>query len=286
MSKLEDIIKKYDLSTSNIDEIRMELKKKLKPLHPDKNRGEFISETDEKAYLDIGKDLEMLDNLNKNQHLVALETNELISLMSELIIKKDLKDSLKDVEEKYDRQIEKNTINIKNTFKGFKISNSVFSTILGIIFLFPEKVTNNPILKNAILITDREFVFLWIFMIYITIIVWTCLFMIEKRTFRILSKLSSESYQNSLFNEFLSKINSQKKNSFLKDDFKSFIINKSHSFKNDFKNFTITKSHFLYYIEDETYGKLTEIIINRAIEKKIIKEVNDMSMDMTYTILA
>ena len=79
---LDDIIKRFDFDVKNADEIKKELKSLIKEVHPDKNRGDFKSETDKNSFYEIQAALEYLEKMNPN---VSLSTQSEITALTKVL---------------------------------------------------------------------------------------------------------------------------------------------------------------------------------------------------------
>jgi len=129
----------------DINQIKAELKTKIKELHPDKSGGQFKSEEDStKLYL-------LLEALDYSD----AERNTLIPLdyVTEIIEK--LSENLTSVnKESIDVRINRTSLNhqayIGHRFQFPKISLGAISTILTYIFLYPEQLMNHPIIGSYV----------------------------------------------------------------------------------------------------------------------------------------
>lgn len=267
---IEQIKKEFNIKVDQVHGIRKELKRIQASIHPDKNNGEFISDSEKNQYLSINEAIDYIDNYNEKRALMPLrEITDLVNVIKELIPSSAEKQESKLVE-----NLETKIKNIKDRHKYWypKITSTAIFAVLSFIWLFPSALKENPILNKFIDIDGSIIFGIWITSFIITAFVWLVLLREEELERNFLSVLKTETMQDSIFVGFIRTLRHSGNTplSFTKGDFINYLL--------DWSPGRFRK------IDLEIAENLTEVIFAKAEMKKCIKKYDKKSFTDYYTI--
>ena len=168
--------------------------------------------------------------------------------------------------------------NLKTKFNIALIPLSILTGILTFIVAFPKSILDNHILKVDT-VESPPFLWWWLLSLTLTIIVWVISLFYRKKIEQKLSNLNLESEQKKLFDSFTKDLRNP---SFSKDDFTTHISERlkgSGKFKKRINEFFISIVTIMDISQD-----ISNLIINKAINKEIIVVVNKKSLLDLYEI--
>ena len=207
--------------------------------------------------------------INNSNSLVAEQVTDLVNISLQQSVKSKIKDA---------------TNNLKTKLYIPRILLFSLTGILTLIFAFPNTILENPILQKPNMSFIIEFIngdvfpWLWFSSLIVTVIVWCILFFYKEKMKQKLSKLTLESKQNAIFDIF---INSGI-HRFSKDNFTECILGQLKDilkFKKIINRFLIS----IVAIEDISQD-ISDLIINKAINKEIIDVVDTNSLSDLYEV--
>lgn len=276
MDKLESLKEDFDLTGDN-GEIKKELKKIMKDIHPDTNGGEFKSEKDKNLYTTLALAIDKIDVINEKQ-LPAIKNAELLALTK--IISEDKQEK---INLNLTNNIEKRYSTIKSRHFLPKISVTAITTGISFIWLFPNIVSEHPILGKIIDFDDVRFTQIWMGTLIATAVLWIFLHKIERREKIMSSNYNTMAFQNQIFEMFINDEESYKvpaEITFTKDYFIRFLILEHNN-----RGFYLTRffSRFLGYSLDlEVAQSIADVIFERAEGKGLIAKVDNRGLIDVY----
>ncbi|MHB9130709.1 MAG: J domain-containing protein [Armatimonadota bacterium] len=205
-TSIEDIKQEFSIVSDNAMEIRKCLRLLQGEIHPDRNGGKFASREDEIKFFRIDEAIDYIESHG---------SRELVPLSQEVVSRSEIERIVAACINQADyshRNI--STIlpdRINNTIsKGIlkdripKITSATLITLLTSIWLFPDTLSNHPVLKGIINVQGVLFSSFWLVCILTTIILWFILLIKEERKRKFLSILTFDTAKSELFEMFLS----------------------------------------------------------------------------------
>ena len=237
---IDEIIKDFGINSTDIGDIKKELRQILKDIHPDKNGDRFKSKLDEINYHKILSALEFFE-----QEFALVTKAELTALTT---IIKDSSSPLKEQKqiEVLDKKIDALIKTYKDSNYTPKISSAVISVIITFLWLFPTTIKEHPVLSRLILPNSLIFTIVWFYSLFITGGYWLLTKRRENRIEEATKKLNLESIQNRLFDIFVKSNLADKETeciNFSKDDLISFL---KKLFMNYFQNLKMNLNWILF----------------------------------------
>lgn len=200
MSILQDLVSELNLNGNN-SEIRKELIRKMKHIHPDINGGEFKNDEDKLLFTKLNEAVDEIDDLFSNQ-LSIIKTSDIVTLANSLSIT----NKMVSMNDNLDKHIERFYSNYKSRHTFPKFSLTAVTSALSIIWLFPGQLSEHPVLGDLINVNSYLFNSIWFVSLLYTALFWFIINQKEQKQKMLLSRFNTESYQNELFNEFIWKI--------------------------------------------------------------------------------
>jgi hypothetical protein len=264
---LDEIIKHFNIEFTEGDDVKKELKNLIKKIHPDKNDGEFKSETDKTKYNEIIEALGFLELNNVTSIATKNDVAALTKVLNEIVLSKKADIS----EEKIERKVSTLSNFIQESIKNFhnhnstpKITSIVIATLITALWAFPNVVKDHPLL-GFLYHYNKEFTIIWLFSLIYMGILWLQIKMIEQKDEEIKCSYKLESTQNNIFSLFTTWMYGVFKNFEIREDKRRFIT----FTKEDLINFLITRYAF--------YNRKLKGMNNLTIYEigKVIKETED-----------
>ncbi|HEY9008778.1 MAG TPA: hypothetical protein VIM75_21720 [Ohtaekwangia sp.] len=273
---IEQVTQEFQIESSDKDEIRKELIKKMAEAHPDRTSGSFATKTQEIQYQRLSLAIEFMDN-NQNT------TNSLIKI-------DDLKDLIRLIrDEDGDKPsvIEKYESNLKKTFSLYrekslskykfpKISLTAVTAVATFLWTFPGLIAEHPILSKWIDPTNPYLSIVWLQLIITTGAFWLFTWWKDEREKRFQDLITNEAFQNKLFMDFVS----DRKQEFRVEESKEYSFFKEQLIK------YILHHYFKRYVDEGVAENLAELILRRALEKNVITRDSRKSMSDIYRVKA
>jgi hypothetical protein len=289
---LEQIKEEFNLTSTEKDEIRVELKKLRQDFHPDKNGGEFKNAEVEFKFHRINEAINFIDNYSNSMIRIG-ELPALAKIFNDLTNIKKNDDAENIFEEKVERKIDANLAVAKDRIKLPRFGLAGLTFLLTGIVLFPKQLSDHPLLKHT-LENEGNLFFLtlfWLSLVIITFFFWIITYINEEKQKNRVNNLKLEGTQNKIFELFIestSKFSSQKQFSFSKDVLTDFILFYMSGTKFDPSEFhvkrerhkirkSLSDSYILGggVIDNELAQIISEKIISRGEKKGIIQKVTE-----------
>ncbi|MCU0470302.1 MAG: hypothetical protein MUF58_17050 [Arcicella sp.] len=306
--EINDIKKMLNVTSNDTEELKKAIKNKLASIHPDKNGGNgFASENDKILFNRLTESLDSIDSKENNQLALIQKQNDSIIKIVETFVNTN---SSKIDSENLDRKIADSIQVYKDSNLFSKITSSVISGILTIIWMFPKTFSEHPFLKSIFNfgklnivdsgVAEAFFSVIWLSILIFTFRIWYVLIRKEYSDKFFKQTLTLDTVQNEIFSNFIRKIYNNR--SSLQNP---IFFNNTHllnhiyeSESNNNVNIATGKSpisRFLYIlnlpfftvekrIDLELAQSLTNIILNKACEKKVISKIDKISLGDTYKI--
>lgn len=295
---ISEVCEKYSIKSTDLEQIRYELKQLLKEAHPDNNNGEYNLDDFE----ELKEALEFIDKEKRTQNEV--EKNEV------LVLTRALADVLqnsqvvrlhesKALEEKLELAIENQSVLIREKTRVKRISLASITAVVTFLWLLPEKIMSHPILSALISYNEEEdyrffsavFLFVWFLLLLFTIIYWKSVFDIEQKEKYLLERIKSKSVQNQILMRFLKEIQMDDKNTFSREDFVWYV---SEDLKREIERGTFHRRDRCLYrrsicmrngISEAIIHNIVDIILMNAEERGVIGRVEKRSIIDYYRII-
>lgn len=285
---IDEIKKDFGISSSDISEIKTELREILKEIHPDKNGEKFKNKLDEVNYHKILSAFEFFE-----QEFAFVAKAELTALTA---IIKDSSSPLKEQKqiEVLDKKIDSILQKYKDSIRTPKISSAVISVVFTFLWLFPSTIKDHPILSRFISSGSVAFTVIWFYSVCITGGYWLLAKRRELRIEEATKKLGLEFIQNRLFNLFIkTRAETKETNNvgFTKDQLITFLT------ELDFFSLTLNPDHRQHFnpfeilllikrvdrnISLDVAQSLADIIIERAKKKNFLQLKADNNLVDTF----
>lgn len=254
-NSLDEIVSHFELDDHDAEEVKKELKKLIKKVHPDRNHGDFKNEKDKELFMEIQAALEFLEgNVN-----TSLATKNDITALTKVL--KDLAVTRKDevVAESIAKKGSSLTTKLQDSITAFhkqnttpKITSIVATTIITALWVFPSTVKDHPLL-GALYHYNKEFTIVWLFSLFTMGLLWLRIKSSERRDEQIKRSYKLEATQNFIFSLFTKWMSANHRNfsirdnkrviSFSKDDMISFLITRYNFFQRRLRG-TENRHHF------------------------------------------
>ncbi len=170
----------------------------------------------------------------------------------------------------FSQQLESYFKDRKDSLRTPKISLSVITGVLSVVWLFPQTVAEHPVLKNIINFENQFFLIGWLTFLFYTAAFWVIISRKENREKQLLKFLKTERAQNKILLNF-SEIK-QGTQTFSKEDLIEFIIDE-YGIR---RNHPSVLSLFMGRsgIDQETAESLANLILDKSTLKGLIKKNN------------
>jgi len=295
---IEQIKKEFGVNAASLDEVRKQLKRLLKEVHPDMNHGKFPSQEQEKKYHEIKDAINFIDEQRSTDTslMIRSEVQELLQLIREVVPKTSQVDSEKKLSELIDNDIK--LFKIKHKFP--KITTAAISVVLSALWLFPNTIKEHPILSRLIDLQSPIFAGFWLSSLIVTASYWLIAAFQEHREEQSKKYLKLETVQNQIFRDFLRFKNHGQKNDaannilkFDKDDLISYIKN-FERIENPIYGISeklttaLERNVKLHYraghIDTELAQSLADTMVQRGLVKGIIEKESKKSLTDIYLV--
>lgn len=280
---LNDIKEKYGEKT-NLEDVRKQIKREMRECHPDKfnNDGKFPDKNMAKKYYELSEMLDILNGDEKNNALQVIEIrNEIIKQQLEIIKMQSINEEVI-LKDKLASSVEKRMSYVKGIGKAPKISLGVVNAVMGALFLFPEQVSNHPILGVYISKYFKIFSLLWLYLIIITVAYFVYLAINQQKSIEIINQCQSEQFQERVFISFMKRngLNYE----FDKFDLEDCIVDHLPiNYRRNKQNIGLRGILFnIDLIDSDILNDTSSILIQKAINKGIIEEVKTKTLTDTY----
>ncbi len=280
--KLREIQERYKINSSNLEEIKSQLKAKIKESHPDNN-----NDYDRDYFIKLNKDLAYVEGLIKiygNQNTLV-PMNEVLNSFAEILqvpVIKD-KDSKEVLDEKLSINIQSRLLMTKKSLRVPRIGSAAVVAVITFLWMFPNQVMEHPLMQ---LLFDNvgqvkiEFALMttvvWLLTLMCAILYWGYSIRRERIEKCIMERIKLESVQNDIFMNFLRSISPSKK--FSKQDFMKYL---AHGLSEGQKR----RKVLCFDPEEEIIQNMADIILLRAKEYEIIKASKPNGLIECYEIL-
>jgi hypothetical protein len=275
-STLEQVIREFQVTSSDQDEVRKYLIKRLAETHPDKTNGVFATEDQEQEYEKLNLAIEFMDNQkNGGQSLIKIDDlRDLIKLI------RDEDSDRPNVLEKYERNLQKTFSLYRektlSRYKFPKVSLTAVTAITTFLWTFPNLVSDHPILSKWVDPQNPYLSVIWLQLLILTGGFWIFTWWKDEREKRFQDLISNEAFQNKLFIEFIN----DRRREFRVEDSKEYSFFKEQLIK------YILHYYFKRPVDEGVAENLAELILRRALEKNVIIKDSRKSMSDIYRVRA
>lgn len=265
-TSIEQIKSDFNLNLDSLDQIRVELKSKMKKCHPDKVDSTEWKNGMKNDFLNLTEAIEFIDTSKKeNTSLVPVEqVTELVKVIKDILPKNEIITQ----ETKFENQLDSFMQERKEVMRFPKISLSVITGLISFIWLFPQTVADHPILKNYISFENRFFLIGWIMALFYAIMFWVLISRKERREKSLIKYIKTERAQNKIFQSFISEKSS---NRFNKEELIEFVLDKHGNSRRKGSPFLLLGLGFSG-IDEETAESLSNLLIQKALQNSLIEK--------------
>ena len=264
-NSIEQIKADFDLNLDSTDQIRSELKSKMKKCHPDKVDSKDWENGLKSEFLNLSDAIEFIDTSKKNASaLVPVEqVTELVKIIKDILPKNEIATQ----ETKFENQLVSYLQERKDIMRFPKISLSVFTGLISFVWLFPQTVADHPVLKNYISFENKFFLIGWLVTLFYAVMFWVLISRKERREKTLIKYIKTERAQNKIFQKF---VDSNSEKTFNKEQLIEFILD-------EYGNRRRKTSPFLLLglgsgIDEETAESLANLLIQKAVQNSLIEK--------------
>ena len=292
-NSLKEICDEFNIDyTEDLDSIKKKLTDIQSSKHPDADPNNKNGVDD--LYYRVSEAKEFIKKHYKNnQELVTI--SDLVDLIQVTNKKNELATIIKESETILENTYERNIKQVKSSFLPKKIAVGTMISVVTAICGFPTTLKQNPFISELIDNYSDEILYMMLFDIWLIVVVFSVMFLFKvlkrERQFKeILSQFKDNRFQYEVFSVFAQRIINKSSDTltFFRSELEDFIFDKTlekyKKYRNK-KSKSITPNNVNVYI-DELLPKLSEIIINRAIEQKIIVKSDEATWEDKYIIIA
>lgn len=271
-NSLAHMVRDLGLSSDpeNIQELKVEIKKNIAEIHPDRSGGNFKSEKNETQYHRLSDALDYCENHDKM--LIPLEATtalvqkvaESMALVNQEPIEKRITKASKELQNKFNEK-----------YKVPKISLGVISAALGYAFFFPQTITEHPYL--SLLVENYTFFIYWCFSVSFLVSFWIITLVREKSGKNQIKSLLSLDTNRLILDRLRKSNNPQFSRTQLRDQLISFSVEPKH----------FSSSNLLAprrKLDLEIYDEATELAIERYLTRNWIRQIQRSDIDDWYEI--
>lgn len=293
---ISKICEKYNIESTELEEIKNELKQILKKVHPDNNSGEVDVESFDEimnALEIINQEIKYGSTKNEIQTITEAFGNiiEKLNLSNELSEKKEIERRY----EKLENDIDRYSSPIIRRTRVRRYASASITAIITFLWLLPDKVLSHPFFKfmieNKIFSEVRftaSFFVIWIYMLVFTLFYWWRVFRVENQEKEILSNIKNKTIQNRMMMDFIVRLSHDGTLQFSRNQFLEYILDElGESYgsvgllcQRKKRKFCIENSSSQEIIEN-----VTDIILLNAEKHKVIKKVEMKSLIEYYSII-
>lgn len=280
--RLEEIRKRYNISGNDLEEMKAQLKIKIKEIHPDSGH-----DFDSAYFSQLCDDLTYVENLirnseNQNTLVPISEVLQTLAGILQTPARKD-EDDKEVLNKKISENIQDRLMITKKHLKTSKIGSTTIAAVITFLWMFPNQVIEHPLIQMLFgddWLGRRIFILIitiiWLYALLFAIGIWLRSIRIEKIAKDIMERSKLESVQNEIFMSYLSFIYPDKQ--FSKSHFMEYL---AHSLNGERKQRKIL--HFLP--EEEIIQNVAGIVLLRAKEQGIIQTIKSNSLIECYEIV-
>lgn len=284
-NNLEQVKQEFGIQENEPAEIRKKLRVLQAELHPDKYSasGEFESQEKKERYMRVEAAIKFLENNGKEQ-TALIPVNEVTNLIKAVTSLIPANQAIT-AETNLSTQVSQNLANIRVQYIAPKVIVSAIPAVITAIWIFPTTVLEHPVLKMYIDIGSPQFLMVWLGSLMFSAFFWLFFQRIEYRQRQFQLLLKTESFQNSLFQDFLQVADEEH---FTKDEFINFITNRRDGRKRRYRSLiSVMIDEFFKiapdYIDVELAQNLADIIFERAEKRNVIeKDLSAQSLSEYY----
>lgn len=293
---ISKICEKYNIESTELEEIKNELKQILKKVHPDNNSGEVDVESFDEimnALEIINQEIKYGSTKNEIQTITEAFGNiiEKLNLSNELSEKKEIERRY----EKLENDIDRYSSPIIRRTRVRRYTSASITAIITFLWLLPDKVLSHPFFKfmieNKIFSEVRftaSFFVIWIYMLVFTLFYWWRVFRVENQEKEILSNIKNKTIQNRMMMDFIVRLSHDGTLQFSRNQFLEYILDELGEGYGSVGLLCQRKKR-KFYIENsssqEIIENVTDIILLNAEKHKVIKKVEMKSLIEYYSII-
>jgi hypothetical protein len=205
----KQIIEIFNLQPGDNNDLKRQLRRIQKRVHPDANGGDFSSEEEEQYFHRIEEAILALETSLESRQSTLVQsdsTQELVKLLRDIVAPAVAQSTQQSIEQSAISCLDRSISQIKAPLGFPRIALSTLSVAITAIWAFPGTISSHPVLGRLINITSSRFLYVWLGTLVITSCVWLRSWYQESKHKRTLSALRTEQYQNALFLRFMETI--------------------------------------------------------------------------------
>lgn len=285
--RLNDIRERYGIGdVENLEQIKTELKRRVKENHPD-NNGNFNSD----YFVELKEDLDYVESLLKASEITLIPANEVIKMLTEVLQVPSKQDNTKKdkLETELSVSVDNQILTIKKRSFIPKFSSASVLAVITLLWMFPDQVIKHPLMSIIFYNLDIEdyvvtITWLWFLVLVFTGFFWVRAICDEKIEKEIVAKLKLENVQDRIFMKFLKNISNEY---FTKQEFMEYLsyienIEDRWGLK---KSYILPFYHRQFQLQEEVIQNMADIILLRAKEYGVIKAAKPHGLIDRYKII-
>ena len=280
---LEQILQAFHLPKQDADEVRKELRRRLKQVHPDTNSTTGAPSAASDEVLRITEALNFLDAAKRRTAVVPVEeVTDLVKAIKELLPANREQDADAKLAGSIDAKAEE-AKSSGRLLRAFLTAGALFLTV---IWLFPSIAGSHPILRKYINVEDTLFTVVWLSLLLYTGAIWLVYKLWRQRDIDTIKSLKLEFTQLRLFKNFLhakaSHQDSAKPAGFYKDEFVSYLEGAEERFSPAASGISGRGKH----IDAELAQMLAENLLLKAESRGVLRKDGRQSLRVFYHVIA
>lgn len=277
---IDEIRKEFDIPDDDAEEIRRELRRRLKKIHPDTNAGAgYSGDSVKHEVVRITDALGFLDAVKRRTAVVPVEeVTELVKVIKDLIpLNRE-----KETENRFAQLIDAHIQGKKSSGRIVRVTLTAFALALTLVWLFPSITGSHPVLQKYVHVEDTVFNVIWLALLLYTGAIWGMYTLWRQRDIAAIRGLGLASTQSGLFRSFIQAHTGYHCGGipirFSKDEFISYLDGFGG------RTFPGTSGRDVH-IDAELANSLGDIILWKAESRGVIKKIDVPSLREQYMLL-
>lgn len=285
---IDEIKQKYNLETNSLEEIKVELLKRIKQNHPDESNYRAVDSNIE--ITDLIKEYNYIQNLidpDRKQE-VSIPMNEVVKAFTGIMQMPTKKDKEEVLSEKLNTSINDQVNETRRKMSFRRYSSASITAIITFLWLFPNQVLEHPVVK--MLVEDYQqgiymILWAWLCALAFTCMLWVSAKHIENVENNLIKHIELEGVQNTVFMNFVDYIAPEC--FFVKTRFVDYL--KTYIYRRMWRPRIRYRFHlnigYKKNIQEEVIQNMADIILLRAQEHEVIRKVKSNSLIDSFEII-
>lgn len=274
---IEQIRSAFNITARDPEEIRREIRRRLKTAHPD-SAAVTGTQAPDTQVLQLTEALDFLDERKRMTAVVPVE--EVTSLVKALQHLVPLSQA-QETETRFSRLVDKRVAETKSSGRSMRLTLTVIAALLTVLWLFPGLADSHPVLRSIIRSDDPVFTLLWAVLLLCTAVVWLVQKFWRQRTAASITDLKLDVTQHRLFRTFVQTQADQWQKPlplrFYQDDFIRYLEGRA--------GFGAGKATGDIQLDTELAQHLADAILHRAENRGMVKKAEGQTLRQQFILI-